>query len=213
MKLSVGCAVLAAVGAAGCGTGTSSSEEARPDALTCAQTSWSVVHSFGEHLDVPSNVVLHDGVAFLGVGGVGIVALPTTGGDPVVLTTETATKVWLEGDSIYFGRDDDKLRRLPVAGGAPTFQRSAVEDRARIATGMTRSRAGRRANRHAEGEGTLVTSWRRQCRTRRRARTVQKGPSDRRVTTCAPRVASRRLDRIGRRPRMEGQDSFGLWQS
>jgi hypothetical protein len=128
MRLSVGCVVLAAVGGAGCGAGTSPSDEVpRPDALICAQTSWSVVHSFGEHLEVPSNVALHDGVAFMYVGSLGIVALPTTGGDPVVLTTEVATKLWIEGESIYFGRDDDKLRQLPLAGGTPTV----------VADGMT----------------------------------------------------------------------------
>ncbi|MDB4981619.1 MAG: hypothetical protein JWM82_2371 [Myxococcales bacterium] len=120
-RLSLRCLGMAAVGGSACGTGTSPSAEVTPpDALTCAQTSWTVVHSFGEHLEVPSNLALHNGVAFISVGTLGILALPTAGGDPVVLTTETATKLWIEGESIYFGKEDDKLRKVPLVGGTST---------------------------------------------------------------------------------------------
>ena len=114
------CVALAVVGGIGCGTGALPEEEVPlPDALTCASTSWSVVHTFAETSLVPSNLALRDDVFYISIGDWGIVALPKAGGDEVLLTTETARNLSIEGDSIYFGKNNDKLWRLPLAGGTP----------------------------------------------------------------------------------------------
>jgi len=122
MRRIAACCLVVAMGGLGCGTGTLPSDEVKlPDALTCGQTSWSVVQQLGVGSSVPSNLLLRDGTFYLSVASMGIVALPMTGGEPVVLTTDVAGRLWLEGDSLYYGQSDDKLRRLPLAGGTPTL--------------------------------------------------------------------------------------------
>jgi hypothetical protein len=123
MKGTAGCLVLAVVGLGGIGCGNGAlpaGEVTLPDALTCAQTPWTVVSLIAKGNSVPSDLVLRDGTFYLSVESMGIIALPAAGGDPVVLTTELASRLWVEGDWIYFGQVDDKLRRLPLEGGTPT---------------------------------------------------------------------------------------------
>jgi len=118
MKWIVGCGVLAALGGLGCRTGALPQDEAPlPDALTCAQTSWSVVRSLGTGSEVPSNLLLRDGTFYVSLASQGIVALPADGSDPVVLTSQFGSKLWLEGDAIYFEQGADRLLRVPLTGG------------------------------------------------------------------------------------------------
>jgi hypothetical protein len=42
------------------------------------------------------------------------------GGDPTVLTDAVASRLWLDGDWLYFGTGGDMLLKVPLAGGTPT---------------------------------------------------------------------------------------------
>jgi hypothetical protein len=120
---SISAFVLATIGGLGCNSGALPSDDVviLPDALTCASSSWNVVHDFGELGFYPGGLNVRDGMVYVSIDGLGIISMPAAGGEPTVLTPDLAHNIWLRGDDLFYTTESEALMRLPVAGGTPTL--------------------------------------------------------------------------------------------
>jgi hypothetical protein len=125
MRAVAACVVATTMGGLACNLGAGPSDDVviLPDALTCASSSWNVIHDFGGMYNRPAGLRERDGKLYVSVDGLGVVSLPATGGEPVRLSYDVPRDLWISGASLYYTFVDGELMQMPIEGGTPAVVR------------------------------------------------------------------------------------------
>ena len=116
-----GVALVAVAGLGGCVTPTHHPALVVADVSVCDQ-GWQVVQQLGTESGAPATLALAGGELYFPIwAGKQIVAIPEAGGAPRVVASQPAYKTWIEGDQLTYAILDDKLWRVPTAGGEPAL--------------------------------------------------------------------------------------------